>query len=91
MPRVGTHYPVEIWLWPSPEGKEGQLAPTPRRYSAGCLKYRQCVLEKCESDIPYHNTRCRTSVAVHNAAVQHPLSMVSPNSNLTIVVLQTDA
>ncbi|GFU90193.1 hypothetical protein TNCV_3873971 [Trichonephila clavipes] len=27
-------------MWPSPEGKEGQLAPTPRRCSAGCLKYR---------------------------------------------------
>ncbi|GFX42937.1 hypothetical protein TNCV_5073011 [Trichonephila clavipes] len=32
-----------------------------------------------------------TSVAVHNAAVQHPLSTVSPDSNPTIVVLQTDA
>ncbi|GFW21716.1 hypothetical protein TNCV_2529151 [Trichonephila clavipes] len=55
VPRVVTHYPVEIWLWPSPEGKEGQLcvAPTPRRSSAGRLKYRQCVLEKCESDIQY--------------------------------------
>ncbi|GFV45884.1 hypothetical protein TNCV_2322432 [Trichonephila clavipes] len=36
--RVATHYPFEIWLWPSPEGKEGQLAPTPRRCSAGYLK-----------------------------------------------------
>ncbi|GFV90337.1 hypothetical protein TNCV_4380521 [Trichonephila clavipes] len=36
--RVVTHYPVEKWLWPSPECKEGQLAPTPRRCSAGCLK-----------------------------------------------------
>ncbi|GFW88412.1 hypothetical protein TNCV_2287381 [Trichonephila clavipes] len=36
VPRVVTHYPVEIWLWSSPEGKEGQLAPTPRRCSAGC-------------------------------------------------------
>ncbi|GFW87929.1 endonuclease-reverse transcriptase [Trichonephila clavipes] len=34
---------------------------------------------------------CRTSVAVHNAAVQHPLSTVSPDSNPTIVVFQTDA
>ncbi|GFU63192.1 hypothetical protein TNCV_3466161 [Trichonephila clavipes] len=60
-----------------PKGKEGQPAPTPRRCSTGCLKYRQCVLEECESDInttPYHNTRCRTSVAVDNAAVQHSLS-----------------
>ncbi|GFW29520.1 hypothetical protein TNCV_399551 [Trichonephila clavipes] len=43
------------------------MAPTPRRCCAGCLKYRQCVLEECESDIqyhPYHNTRCRTSAAV---------------------------
>ncbi|GFU10597.1 hypothetical protein TNCV_1772771 [Trichonephila clavipes] len=32
---VFAHYPVEIWLWPIPEGKEGQLAPTPRRCSAG--------------------------------------------------------
>ncbi|GFW81829.1 hypothetical protein TNCV_2885031 [Trichonephila clavipes] len=78
--RVVVHYPVEIWLWPNPEGKEGQLAPTPRRCSASCLKYRQCVLEECESDIqypPYHNTWCRTSVAVHNATVQHLLSTVS--------------
>ncbi|GFU64548.1 hypothetical protein TNCV_304871 [Trichonephila clavipes] len=65
VPRVITHYLVEIWLWPSPEGKEGQLAQTPRTCSTGCLKYRQCVLEECESDIQYHpyqNTRCRTSV-----------------------------
>ncbi|GFU71222.1 hypothetical protein TNCV_2673861 [Trichonephila clavipes] len=32
------YYPLEIWLWLGPEGKEGQLAPTPRRCSAGCLK-----------------------------------------------------
>ncbi|GFX01500.1 hypothetical protein TNCV_1864731 [Trichonephila clavipes] len=51
VPRVVAHYPVEIWLWPSPEDKEGQLAPTSRRCSAGCLKYQQCVLEECESDI----------------------------------------
>ncbi|GFS70879.1 hypothetical protein TNCV_2719631 [Trichonephila clavipes] len=43
-----THYPVAIWLWPSPGGKERQLAPTHRRCSAGCLKYRLCVLEECE-------------------------------------------
>ncbi|GFY12341.1 hypothetical protein TNCV_284441 [Trichonephila clavipes] len=82
-------------VWPSLEGKEGQLAPTPRRCSASCLKYRQCVLEEyarvISNTAPYHNTRCRTSVAVHNAAVQHPLSTVSPDSNLTIGVLQTDA
>ncbi|GFX23281.1 hypothetical protein TNCV_4560631 [Trichonephila clavipes] len=53
MPRAVTHYPVEIWLWTSAEGKEGQLAPTPWRCSAGCLKYRQCILEECESDIQY--------------------------------------
>ncbi|GFX66920.1 hypothetical protein TNCV_999591 [Trichonephila clavipes] len=77
MPHVVAHYPVEIWLWPSPEGKEGQLAPTPQRRSAGYLKYRQCVLKECESNIqyrPYHNTRCKTIVAVHNATVQHLLS-----------------
>ncbi|GFV30289.1 uncharacterized protein TNCV_97641 [Trichonephila clavipes] len=44
---------LKIWLWPNPEGKEGQLAPTPRRCSAGCSKYRQCVLEECESDIQH--------------------------------------
>ncbi|GFW52554.1 hypothetical protein TNCV_404821 [Trichonephila clavipes] len=44
--RVVTHYPVEIWLWPIPEDKEGQLAPTPRRCSTGSLKYRKCVLEE---------------------------------------------
>ncbi|GFU31753.1 uncharacterized protein TNCV_1176281 [Trichonephila clavipes] len=53
---LDTHYPVEIWLWPSPEGKEGQLAATPQRCSAGCLKYRHCVLEKCERDIQYRPT-----------------------------------
>ncbi|GFT37047.1 acetoacetyl-CoA synthetase [Trichonephila clavipes] len=36
-----------------PKGKEEQLAPTPRSCSAGCLNYRQCVLEECESDIKY--------------------------------------
>ncbi|GFT98968.1 uncharacterized protein TNCV_3793551 [Trichonephila clavipes] len=93
-PHVVPYYPVETWLWPSPEGKEGQLAPIPQRCSAGCLKYGQCVLEECESNIQYrsyYNIRCRTSVVVHNAAVQHPLSTVSPDSNLTIMVLQTDA
>ncbi|GFU96874.1 hypothetical protein TNCV_3979371 [Trichonephila clavipes] len=58
------------------ESNEGQLDPTSRRCSAGCLKYRQCVLEECEGDIrytPYHTTRCGASVAMHNAAVQHPL------------------
>ncbi|GFX42016.1 hypothetical protein TNCV_4516241 [Trichonephila clavipes] len=37
------------------------------RCCAGCLKYRQCVLEECDSDIqyhPYHHTRRRTSAAV---------------------------
>ncbi|UYV80129.1 PREP [Cordylochernes scorpioides] len=33
----------------------------------------------------------KTSVAVHNTAVQHPLSTVSPDSNPTIMVLQTEA
>ncbi|GFX78085.1 hypothetical protein TNCV_972391 [Trichonephila clavipes] len=53
VPRVVAYYPVEIWLWPSPDGKEGQLAPTYRTCNAGCLKYRQCVLEECESVIQY--------------------------------------
>ncbi|GFY25842.1 hypothetical protein TNCV_1915921 [Trichonephila clavipes] len=43
----------EIWLWSSPKGKERQLASTPLRCSASCLKYRQYVLEECESDIQY--------------------------------------
>ncbi|GFV26487.1 hypothetical protein TNCV_3361401 [Trichonephila clavipes] len=93
--RVIVHYPVEIWLWSSPEGKEGQLAPTLRRCSAGCLKYRQCVLEECESDIQYSlipkypvKDQCG---GAYKASVQHPLSTVSPDSNLTIVVLQKDA
>ncbi|GFY25626.1 hypothetical protein TNCV_2487461 [Trichonephila clavipes] len=47
------NYPVKIWLWPSIESKEGQLAPTLRRCSAGYLKYQQCVLEECESEIQY--------------------------------------
>ncbi|GFS52198.1 hypothetical protein TNCV_4849511 [Trichonephila clavipes] len=80
-------------FWMCSLGKEGQLAPATRRCSTGCLKYRKCVLEECESGIqyrPYHNTRCRTSVEVHNASVQHPLSTVSPDTNPTIVVLQTN-
>ncbi|UYV84354.1 hypothetical protein LAZ67_X001923 [Cordylochernes scorpioides] len=44
---------LKIWLWASPESKEGQLAPTPRICSVGCLKYQQYVLEECESDILY--------------------------------------
>ncbi|GFU01044.1 hypothetical protein TNCV_1816591 [Trichonephila clavipes] len=48
------HYPVELWLCPSPEGKERQLAPTPRRCSACCLKYQQCVPEERESPILPH-------------------------------------
>ncbi|GFV51039.1 hypothetical protein TNCV_4635861 [Trichonephila clavipes] len=92
VPRVVAHYPVEIWLWPSPEGKSGQLAATPRRCSSGCLKYRQCVLEECEIQYrPNHYTQCRTRVAVHNAAIHYHLPTVSPDSNPTIVVLQTDA
>ncbi|GFU89908.1 hypothetical protein TNCV_163931 [Trichonephila clavipes] len=58
---------------------EGQLAPTPRRCSAGCLKYWQCVLEKC-GDINTAHTiipGAKISVAVHNAAVQHPSHGVS--------------
>ncbi|GFW34578.1 hypothetical protein TNCV_952071 [Trichonephila clavipes] len=35
--------------------------------------------------VPYQNTRCKTSVAVHNAAIQHPLSTVYPDSNSTDV------
>ncbi|GFV42958.1 hypothetical protein TNCV_629711 [Trichonephila clavipes] len=40
------HYPVEIWLWASPEGNEGQPPPTPQKCSTGCLKYRQCILQE---------------------------------------------
>ncbi|GFX97913.1 hypothetical protein TNCV_4905641 [Trichonephila clavipes] len=53
VPHVVAHYPVKICLWPSAEGKEGQLAPTSRRCSTGSLKGRQCVLEKCQSGIQY--------------------------------------
>ncbi|GFV29728.1 hypothetical protein TNCV_3668201 [Trichonephila clavipes] len=69
------------------------------------LTLRQCLFGKTEER--YHQpidrsrlapaTRLqrsvgqRTSMVVHNTAVQHPLSTVSPESNPTIVVLQTDA
>ncbi|GFV54877.1 hypothetical protein TNCV_1514391 [Trichonephila clavipes] len=53
VPRVVALHCAEIWLLPSPEYKEGQQALTPRRCSAGCLKYRQCILEECESDIQH--------------------------------------
>ncbi|GFT48468.1 uncharacterized protein TNCV_3822531 [Trichonephila clavipes] len=51
----------------------------------------QRIARVISNTAPYHNTRCRTSVVVYNAAVQHPLSSMSPDSNPTIVVLQTDA
>ncbi|GFW30264.1 hypothetical protein TNCV_3850351 [Trichonephila clavipes] len=70
------HYPVEIWLWPSPEGKDGQLAPIPRRYSTGCLKYRQCVLEECESDIQYTHTIILSAGPVWRS-ITHVLSILS--------------
>ncbi|GFT10380.1 HTH_Tnp_Tc3_2 domain-containing protein [Trichonephila clavipes] len=38
-----------------------------------------------------HCTECRTSMAMHNATVQRPLTMVSPNSNLNTVMLQAEA
>ncbi|GFY31451.1 hypothetical protein TNCV_4990101 [Trichonephila clavipes] len=40
---------------------------------------------------PNHDSGCRTSVAMHNATVQHPLTMASPNSNLTIIMWQAEA
>ncbi|GFX89006.1 hypothetical protein TNCV_2853061 [Trichonephila clavipes] len=40
---------------------------------------------------PNHGTRCRTSVTMHNATVQQPLTPVFSNSNLTIVMLQAKA
>ncbi|GFT74168.1 hypothetical protein TNCV_2717071 [Trichonephila clavipes] len=39
---------------------------------------------------PNHYTGCRTSVAMHNATVQQHLTVVSPNSNPTIVILQAE-
>ncbi|GFX45823.1 hypothetical protein TNCV_934621 [Trichonephila clavipes] len=40
---------------------------------------------------PKHDNRYRTRVAMHDSIVQHLLTMMSPNSNLTIVMLQTEA
>ncbi|GFU85612.1 uncharacterized protein TNCV_1719031 [Trichonephila clavipes] len=57
----------------------------------GCGQALKSKARVISNTAPYHNTRCRTSVVVRNAAVQHPLSTVSPDSSPTIVVLQTDA
>ncbi|GFX86787.1 hypothetical protein TNCV_1409841 [Trichonephila clavipes] len=38
----------------SAECMGGPRAPTPQRCSAGCSVYRPCVLEGCDSEIPYH-------------------------------------
>ncbi|GFW68984.1 hypothetical protein TNCV_2918821 [Trichonephila clavipes] len=40
--------------------------------------------------MPNHDTGCKTSVVMHNGTVQQPLTMVSPNSNPTIMILQTE-
>ncbi|GFV93413.1 hypothetical protein TNCV_1987291 [Trichonephila clavipes] len=37
---------------------------------------------------PNPDTGCRTSMTMHNATVQQPLTTVSANSNPTIVMLQ---
>ncbi|GFX10186.1 hypothetical protein TNCV_1865841 [Trichonephila clavipes] len=66
-------------------------APTSHKYSAGCSIYQQCILKGCGSEIQYHDTGCRTSVEMHNATVQQPLTSVYLNSNLTIVMLQAEA
>ncbi|GFT56790.1 hypothetical protein TNCV_1268841 [Trichonephila clavipes] len=78
----------------SVECMAGSRAPTPQRYSASCSVYRQCVLERCGSEIQYHldhDTGCRTNVTMYNATVQQPLTTVSPNSNSTIVMLLAEA
>ncbi|GFV34282.1 hypothetical protein TNCV_992031 [Trichonephila clavipes] len=77
----------------SAESMGGPRATTPHRCSAGCSVHRQCVLEERVA-VKYnttrnHNTRCRTNVAMHNAAVQQLLTTVSPNTNPTIVMLQS--
>ncbi|GFX41217.1 hypothetical protein TNCV_2219151 [Trichonephila clavipes] len=40
---------------------------------------------------PDHDIECRTNVAMHNATVQQPFTMMSPNSNPIIVMLQAEA
>ncbi|GFW51487.1 hypothetical protein TNCV_4211651 [Trichonephila clavipes] len=37
-----------------------------------------------------HDTRCKIIEAMHNSTVQQPLTTVSPNSNPTIAMLQTE-
>ncbi|GFW63714.1 hypothetical protein TNCV_4940061 [Trichonephila clavipes] len=65
---------------------------TPQRCSTACSVYLQCVLEGCVIEIqfhpPNHDTESRTSVAMHNATVQPPLTTESPNLNPTIMMLQ---
>ncbi|GFY07241.1 hypothetical protein TNCV_1585961 [Trichonephila clavipes] len=75
----------------SAECMGGPRAPTPQRCRASCSVYRQGVLEGCGSGIQYHDAGCRISKAMHNATVQQPLTPLSPNSNPTIVMLQTAA
>ncbi|GFX59167.1 hypothetical protein TNCV_936821 [Trichonephila clavipes] len=60
-----------------------------------CSVYQQCVLEENGNEIQTpqkknHDTGCRTSVAINNATVHQHFTMVSPNSNLPIVVLQAE-
>ncbi|GFY31154.1 uncharacterized protein TNCV_4360611 [Trichonephila clavipes] len=57
----------------------------------GCGQALKKSARVISNTAPYHNTRRRTSEAVYNTAIQHPLFKVSPDSNPIIVVLQTDA
>ncbi|GFT87745.1 hypothetical protein TNCV_4000951 [Trichonephila clavipes] len=58
----------------------------------GCTgnAFERGVAEKSNTT-PNHDTECSTSVAMQNAAVQQPLTIVSPHSNLNIVILQAEA
>ncbi|GFX71733.1 hypothetical protein TNCV_4131791 [Trichonephila clavipes] len=68
----------------------GSRSPTLQRCSAGFSVYLQRVLEGLAGKFnttSNYDTGC-TSAEMHNATAQQPLTMVSPNSNLNIVLLQ---
>ncbi|GFU27381.1 hypothetical protein TNCV_3906221 [Trichonephila clavipes] len=86
-------YPVGIWLMASPESMGGPRAPTPQEWSTGCSVHRQSVRGYSSQSNTTQNfdIGCKTSVAMYNATFDQTLTVVSPNLNLTNVMLQAKA
>ncbi|GFV51444.1 hypothetical protein TNCV_843841 [Trichonephila clavipes] len=79
-----------MWLTASAECMVGPRAPSAVTLAVQCTgnAYKRSVAVKFT---PNHDTGCRTSLAMHNATVQQPVTMVSLNSNPTFVMLQAEA